>query len=207
MCSCGKELLVEVEGRSTCSLCGITSDQQHFIARYGAPRDPINVATYERRKRFKDIISRLLFPSIENKDFNMYCYLEKQDTKFKTVNEILKCMKKSKLPDKRYVSLHSFARRFLEGYKSPLHKDPHTLIKLYVRDFNMIETTHFRKCENPKNFFNYAWLLRRLLAMRGRFDLQQFVKPIKCPKRNEFYDDLFKSLNCNFASAFVVKCK
>ena len=201
MCSCDIQFAIEVEGRTTCSFCGSITTQ-HFVTRFDGPRDSLNVATYERRKRFRDIMTRLLFPSIENKDFPMYSYLKNQNTQIETVADLLCCMKRSKLPDKRYISLHAFARRFLHGYKPPVCANPHTLIKLYTREFDVVEIAHARKSNVP-NFFNYAWLLRKLLCIQNRDDLKQFVKPIKCPKRNEYYTKLFKSLDCDFTDIRV----
>jgi hypothetical protein len=43
-----------------------------------------------------------------------------------------------------------------------------------------------------KPFFNYPWLLRKLLSNHGLLDYIQFVKPIRCEKRNTHYDLLYR---------------
>jgi hypothetical protein len=176
-------------------MCGDVTQQRCFVAGYNAPRDPLMLAVYERKKRFKDIMNKMLYPTIDNKDMPMFMYLTeyiKKHEKFDTTEEILACMKKSGIPDKRYVSLHAFARRFMNGYKAiPLKT--HRLSALFRRYFNMLESVFYRRYPTSP-FFNYNWLLRRLLTMYKHDELVQFVKPIKCPKRDSRYEDMFMSL-------------
>ena len=193
MCSCDPFHRIEEDGATVCVDCGRIINTQCFVAGFNAPRDPLQLAVYERKKRFRDILSKLVFPSIDNKDQPMYMYLKQQNTTYDTVGDILRAMKQSKLPDKRYVSLHSFSRRYLKQYQSPLTSNPHILISNCLRHFNMIETTYYRK-HPGKAFFNYAWLLRQLLKKLGYPKLHEFVKPIKCPKRNKYYEELFNDL-------------
>jgi hypothetical protein len=42
-----------------------------------------------------------------------------------------------------------------------------------------------------KPFFNYPWLLRKLLAHHDLVDYICFVKPIRCEKRNLYYEELY----------------
>ena len=195
MCSCGKEYLIEEAGSMTCRMCGDVTQQRYFVTGYNAARDPLMLAVYERKKRFRDIMNKMLYPTIDNKDMPMFLYLTeytKKNEQFDTPQEILACMKKSGISDKRYVSLHAFARRFMKGY-TVIPVKTHTLSTLFRRYFNMLESVFYRRFPtNP--FFNYNWLLRRLLKLYKYEELIPFVKPIKCPKRDKRYEDMFTSL-------------
>ena len=43
-------------------------------------------------------------------------------------------------------------------------------------------------------FFNYAWLIRRMLNHFEIHDYDTYIKQIKCEKRNEYYNTMFNQL-------------
>ena len=99
-------------------------------------------------------------------------------------------MKLSTLKDKRYCSLHLFARYFMQTYTPPNHKlQFHKTILFSFRDI----ARNFSRFPN-KPFFNYPWLLRKLLFQHSLSDYICFVKPIRCEKRNLYYENLFKQV-------------
>ena len=194
MCDCDEKFLIDGEcGLQTCTNCGVMNEVRVYVTGFNAPRDALLMAVYERRKRFRDIMKKLLYPSIDNKDMPVFTYLSELP-QFETVTGLLAAIKKSGIPDKRYVSLHAFCRYYLRGYKPP-RVDTHTITKLCKRYFNMLETVFHRKYIIKSPFFNYAWLLRRLLVKFGCAEIANFVKPIKCPKRDARYEDMFTSLS------------
>jgi hypothetical protein len=201
VCSCGEQFIIQTDGNDTCTMCGVIG-RSNFVNRFDAPRDSLCQATYERHKRFRDIVTKVVFPCVENKDYPMYEYLKSTNKQFETVGDVLQAMKRSKLLNKRYCSLHTFCRFFLKNYVKPKVESPLLLIKMSVRMFTFLESEHYKKCTG--NFFNYGWLLRRLLDLLDCDTLKRYVKPIKCPKRNEFYENMFCSLNCKFDSCYVV---
>ena len=192
MCDCNDRFLIEESGRLLCSQCGVVRQGYSFIPGFNAPRDALMIAVYERRKRFRDIMNRMLYPCIENKDMPMFKYLSTHKP-FESVTDLLHTMKKSGIADKRYVSLHAFSRRFLKGYVEPI-THTHRTAKLFLRLFNMLETVFYREYPD-RPWFNYNWLLRRMLI---HFDIKQylpFVKAIKCPKRRDRYEEMFTTIH------------
>jgi hypothetical protein len=75
-------------------------------------------------------------------------------------------------------------------YTTPDHKlQFHKIIMFSFRDVER----NFSRFPN-KPFFNYPWLLRKLLFQHSLSDYICFVKPIRCEKRNLYYEELFKQV-------------
>ena len=100
-------------------------------------------------------------------------------------------MKLSTLKDKRYGSMHMFATHFLTGYSTPAFKLHHKA--LIQHSFRHIEHKFFKYKHNTP-FFNYPWLLRKLLTKHDLLEYLPYVKPIRCGKRNSYYEDMFSRI-------------
>ena len=114
--------------------------------------------------------------------------------KVDTIQDLIRMIKKSNLRDKRYGSLHVFAKMFVTSYKQPA--TPNNLIwlrKTILRRFEDYEFAHKRYCTN--NFFNYRWLLAKLLKEFKLDEYLVFVKMLKCPIRCAYYETMYADLN------------
>jgi hypothetical protein len=179
-------------GFNTCMLCGLVIDERcEYINGVDNYVEPLQICHYRRSKRFEEMMRKLISPSPEKKDEPV---LDKYLTapKFDSIEDFLVSLKKSGIKDKRYQSMHTFAKFFVNGYTSvkPLLCQE---FKLCVNMFKDVEY-RFLKRTSGIPFFNYNWLLTKLLHYMGvvRYDL--FLKKIKCKKRNEYYETLFNSL-------------
>ena len=191
MCTCNENFKYMDLGALTCTNCGFVFKELHFVPGFDCARDPLCVAVYERRKRFIDILGKVLLPTIDNKDLPMYKHLEGENVQYDSVGKLLAAMKVSGLIDKRYVSLRAFARFFLKGYKN-IKCDTTRILEVSGRYFNMLESVYGRLYQGEP-FFNYNWLIRKFLVKYKCTKLCRFVKPIKCPKRNKHYEQMFSA--------------
>ncbi len=191
MCTCHEKFKFMDLGALTCTNCGFAFKELHFVPGFDCARDPLCVAVYERRKRFLDILGKVLLPTIDNKDLPMDKHLEGEKVQYGSVGTLLAAMKGSGLVDKRYVSLRAFARFFLKGY-THVNIDSTKILEVSGRYFNMLEGVYGRLYQGDP-FFNYNWLIRKFLVKYECESLCRFVKPIKCPKRNRHYEQMFSA--------------
>ena len=151
--------------------------------------------SYSRKKRFGNLFDKLLFPTPDKKDEPCLMFLERKV--FASFQDLLACLKNSSLPDKRYCSLHTFARLYVQTYEQPLRpRDVFRLKKLVLMDFDAVEFLHRKNMPGKVPFFNYPWLLQKLLTLRGVSQYNPFIKQIKCKKRTAHYEQMFRE-NCN----------
>ena len=144
---------------------------------------------YNRQKRFNIMLSNVLFGGCNRADEHMIKYLI-QFKPYTDESSLLKQMKHSCLRDKRYTSLHLFARLFLESYQKvemPTNWD--AVEKSIMRMFGEIELAHHRVFSKP--FFSYVWLLQKILLCHKIDWCSRFIKQLKCPKRVNAYEDDF----------------
>jgi hypothetical protein len=109
---------------------------------------------------------------------------------YESVEDIMNRMKLSTLKDKRYCSLHLFARYFMPSYQAPNHMLQFQ--KTIMFSFREVERKFSRFQDKP--FFNYPWLLRKLLSIHSLSAYICFVKPIRCEKRNLYYEELYQQV-------------
>lgn len=183
---------IRVDGFTTCIDCGLVVDDRcEYINGINNYVEPLQICLYRRSKRFEEMLRKLIYPSPEKKDDLI---LEKflKCKQFDSIPQFLVSLKRSGIKDKRYQSMHTFAKLFVSGYETikPLLERE---FKLCVNMFKDVEY-RFSKRTSCIPFFNYNWLLTKLLHFMEitRFDL--FLKKIKCRKRNEYYEKLFSSL-------------
>jgi hypothetical protein len=170
-----------------CPNCGVTT--QMLKPEFDYHKQPLFFCSYSRSKRFGALLSRVLLPCFEKHDAKMFRFLNTYKP-YESVEDIMNRMKLSDLKDKRYCSLHLFARYFMPCYTAPDHRlQFHKTIMFSFRDVER----NFSRFPN-KPFFNYPWLLRKLLFQHSLSDYICFVKPIRCEKRNLYYENLFKQV-------------
>ena len=97
--------------------------------------------------------------------------------------EIIKSLRKSKLKNKHYPSLHAFAKVFDKSYVQPF--DPQKVLKHLCSYFDHVMTmwNHTRN----KQFFSYSWLIEQGLEIFNHITYLPFVKKLMCPNRRNKY--------------------
>lgn len=170
-----------------CPNCGVTT--RVLKPEFDYHKQPLFFCSYSRSKRFGVLLSRVLLPCFEHHDAKMFQFLDTYKP-YESVEDIMNRMKLSVLKDKRYCSLHLFARYFMPTYTAPDHRLQYH--KTIMFSFREVERNFSRFPQKP--FFNYPWLLRKLLSIHSLSDYICFVKPIRCEKRNLYYEELYKQV-------------
>lgn len=179
-------------GKAVCIECGLVQKNiQHFISSIDSYNDPLQICFYQRKKRFKKILEKITSPNLDCKDTQIYKHLVGKQ--FETADSLMNFIKQLNIKDKRYHSLHAFCKLFLTNYTPPPKTFSLNDMKRCLFLFELLETS-FLKLYFDVPFFNYAWLIRKVLYHFGFAQFDDYVKKIKCPKRNEYYKNMFKIL-------------
>ena len=120
-------------------------------------------------------------------------YLE-ANKPFQSTREILECLRKSKLKNKHYPSLHAFSKNFCSTYVTPKGHPSRvykTLCNYFTHIMFLWSNTMKKK---PKMFFSYNWLLEQGIAFYNFTDYSFFVKRLKCANRRGKYVNLLLRL-------------
>ena len=157
--------------------------------------EPLQICVYKRKKRFEEMLKKLIYPHVEKKDEIVVASLF--DREFDCTESLITFLKQTKIKDKRYQSVHAFARLFCKDYNEveALTEDG---LKRCVLMFEEIEH-RFIKHTAKVPFFNYNWVMKKILHAHGVTRFDPFLKNIKCKKRNAYYSDLFTRL-CKVSS-------
>jgi hypothetical protein len=189
---CNPIHLVYEDGSAVCTECGrVHTHLQEYVVGINTYNDPLQICFYQRRKRFLHILEKITAPYMDNKDVSIYKLLLDMDTTFDTVEDIMATLKKLPVKDKRYHSLHIFSKLFLKDYVMPSVLSERSK-KRCMFLFSEIESA-FLKCKTVP-FFNYAWLIRRVLNHFKFYEYDAYIKRIKCEKRNAYYNEMFNEL-------------
>ena len=152
---------------------------------------------YSKEKRFLKLLDGVLYPTPSAADNAMLEFLDGK--KFASVAVLLAGMRKAGIRDKRYVSLHLFARLFVTTYTPPPPPN-RELRRRLLREFEEVEFGHRRFCRG-RPFFNYAWLLRRFLHEFCLFDHTRFVKQLRCRHRKRAYRQMLAIIRHAYSAA------
>ena len=161
---------------------------------------------YSRTKRFETMLDQVVMGSSCQSDSKMVEHLRRLK-RFRTVSDLMAAMKTSRLRDKRYCSLHFFAKCFVEGYKMP----PSVSDWLHVRRQVVSAFSDFERAfnkNNQKTFVSYSWILQKLLRLFGLERFVPYVKGLKCRRRcrkyeNQFHRILNQSMTSGMPSAVL----
>ena len=189
---CARTDLTYADGSTVCRKCGVVhSHLKEYVVGINTYNDPLQLCFYQRRKRFEQILMKITAPHIDNKDVPIYKLLVEGKYTFDTVPEVMATLKKFPVKDKRYHSLHIFSKLFMKNYvKPPVLREQTKKRILFL--FTEIESMFLRHKSVP--FFNYAYLIRRLLNQFNIHEYDIYIKRIKCEKRNEYYNTMFNFL-------------
>ena len=172
-----------------CTGCGVETEVLENNDRHESYED-VFVCVYSRRKRFEALLDSVLFPSFEKKDTPIFEAIGTQ--KFDTTADIIEHLKTLELPDKRFCSVHLFAKHMLKEYTPP--EVPTLDFKAQIMyHFDQILSRH-QAMFHGKTFFSYPWLLKHILHYMGVDHYEQYIKPIRCARRRKKYSKLLKAL-------------
>ncbi len=194
-------LILESEAASVCPQCGRTA-RVLTVTRQGFSEDVVQ-CVYSRTKRFETMLRALLYPAFDNKDESMYIHLSGKK-RFETTHDLENAMKTCKVKEKRFFSLHLFAKLMCQDYET-IHPPPLKFFKRVMFGFDEVLCRFNTLRALRSNFFSYPWLMRTLLNLFGERRYDNFIKKIRCKKRNEFYETMFKNLIDNAPSHYLIK--
>jgi hypothetical protein len=190
--NCEQMDMIYADGCAVCRRCGMVHSNLHeYVVGVNTYNDPLQLCFYQRRKRFEQILVKITAPNIDNKDVPIYKLLVKGKQTFDSVQDVLTTLKRLPVKDKRYHSLHIFSKLFMNNYVKPPILSEHTKKRIMFL-FSEIESMFLRDKNVP--FFNYAWLIRRVLNHFKIHEYDIYIKQIKCEKRNEYYNVMFNDL-------------
>jgi hypothetical protein len=154
--------------------------------------------TYNRRKRFATMLDSAVLGHNLVSDDKMLHYLS--GGTYNTLADIVDAIKRSKLRDKRYASLHCFARIYANDYtRHPPIPNWFVLRKRVLNRFRDVEFVHRRTFTKP--FMSYTWLLHQLLEEFGLGVYKRYVKTLKCKKRNKAYAEDYEIVRATLSHA------
>lgn len=190
--TCAPTDITYIDGTAVCRACGVVHPHlRDYVVGINTYNDPLQLCFYQRRKRFEQILVKITAPHIDNKDVPIYKLLVEGKHTFDSVPDVLATVKKLPVKDKRYHSLHIFSKLFMKNYVKPPMLRFQTKKRIMFL-FSDIESMFLREKSVP--FFNYAWLIRRVLNHFKVHEYDMYIKQIKCEKRNEYYNDMFNFL-------------
>ena len=171
--------------------CGFDITPLH-VSYNGCHHQPFGEG-YSRRKRFGTMLKNVIKGSCNLADEPMLIYLTRFKSEYTNMASLLSKIKKSKIRDKRYTSLHLFSRVFLPAYVKPRHPINWPAVeKSILNMFSEVEIVHRRLFSKP--FFSYVWLLQKILVAHHLNGFCTFIKQLKCPKRIKQYEDDFAEI-------------
>ena len=109
---------------------------------------------------------------------------------YNSSKEIIKTLRKSKLKNKHYPSLHAFCRVFDSSYVEPFK--PRIVLKNLCGYFDHIMTM-WNHTKNEQ-FFSYSWLIEQGLEIFNHITYLPFVKKLMCPNRRAKYTQTLLTL-------------
>lgn len=188
--------MVREGGQSICVQCGLAQpDTTYFVNAVDAYYEPIQVCMYQRKKRFADILQRIMFPTLDKKDEPVYKLIAHRT--YTSVDELKETIRNLPIKDKRYSSIHAFCKLLVRDHKCVGPPALH-IVKRVKQLFTSIETLFLKENSDANKstpFFNYNWLIRRILHFYNIHEYDAYIKKIKCPRRNAHYESMFMRLH------------
>ena len=177
---------------SICAECGLEKRLAINPVKKFTSNQPLWVG-YSRSSRFQKLLNSLFYPliwgSIPGK---CRLHLDNAKTKYESVEDLMKALRKVNTTTKNYNNLHLYAILYLQGYNPPT-PPPVKIQHDMVGDFVILEKGLC--CLYPtRRFFSYRWVLTQLLHKYKLTEYIQFVKPLVNQKSNKRYSVMFKEI-------------
>ena len=200
---CSHENVTLLDSHQKCCVdCGLLLGTFFELHKMQSHQDWSNdslIIPYMRSRRFSDLLDTVCLGNETRNDKHMLYFLAKH--KVSTRHDIWNTMKKSKLTDKRYSSVHLFCKcfdkDFLEFTSAQINKFLR-LKKSMILCFNYIETKFYNIHNVKAPFFNYRFLASVLLQKFGLTVFTKYLKPLQCVKRIQKNIDSLNNLNIKF---------
>ena len=193
---CCEEIICE-NGFLICTCCGKSAlksiESTWDTSSYQQKHSPFS-GGYTRQKRFRSLVHQLLFPTPCTADDAMVKYFV-DNRMHPAIKDVETTLRMSGLRDKRYSSIHTFARLFSPDYVAL----PHGMLLPRERILQM----HFERFESEYNrlfagFLSYNFVLGFLLRGCGMHVYTKFIKRTKCKRRLREYNEKIKQLDFSF---------
>ena len=193
---CQEQSLVSMARSSVCTSCGFEKEVPYDLYEQTTNWNACTLQTvYSRKKRFGKLFDCVFTGCAQRKDEKMLKYLASRD--IENMSDLIDSIKLAPLSDKRYGSLHCFARVYIPLFKPPFYKgNRFELRKRILRNFEDLEFEHRKKYPDDP-FFNYRWLLKKLFHKNKMFQFDPYIKVIKCKHRRNHYVNMFDELSLN----------
>ena len=143
---------------------------------------------YSRLLRFKKMIYSILSPCPQYYDNNVLEYLDAHKP-FQTQADLLRCLKRAPVKDKRYSSLHLYCKLYVREYVPPYK--PENIEQIQREIITHFQDVEFAHHSYGEPFFNYMWLLNFCLNKWGLTDYLKYTKTLKCRNRRRLYEDMY----------------
>ena len=178
-----------------CRLCGIEIKLSIIPQFEYGQQSPLCVG-YSRVARFRTILDQLFSPLLHGSpNHRVLAALNKQPKKKLTDgHDLLQFMNILQIPDKRYQLAHYYFAWYDRDYVVPPRPHANVLGDMERLFFRLECNYNMNANYCHKSFFSYNWLLQRLLTIFKLFHYKQFVKQVKCSKRQERYNTMFLEL-------------
>ena len=150
---------------------------------------------YSRVCRFVELVTKLLGVGHSPKDTDPVWKVLEQRAPYSTPHEILLQLKRSKIVNKHYNSLHLFSKVFQKRYTAP---------KISTHNMNVLRLTMKAWFEQVlylwnksaiEGFFSYNWLIEQFLNCLKIHCLFPYLKKLQCPVRRQKYADRWKVIS------------
>lgn len=186
---CDHSFLFSDYSTTICRLCGLELPCPLAPAEGYTDNIPLELG-YSRYNRMSTLLSQLFQPTRYGTP-NSRVVFEVLKCSFSDGVELLLWLSRLPLKNKKYQNSHYYFAVHNKGYAVPTPPPRATVCKI-LNVFSKLEI-RFEKTEHGfKSFFSYNWLLRRFLTdFKLEFYLQ-YVKKIKCKKRVQLYEKMYK---------------
>jgi len=190
MCNCGATIVYTDYNTCICTGCGIEkctplTNTDVFFQGGG----PLSVC-YSRLKRFETMVNAVCYPRQLHPKIRIVRLLQTQV--HDSPESVLDHLKTIKMSNKHYSHLHLYCMIAQHSYVKPEYVPKYIVLNI-LRTFTDIEQK-FNLTKPANTFFSYTWLLRKLLAEFALTEYVQYVKKIKCSKRNSMYETLYNTM-------------
>ena len=154
---------------------------------------------YSRTSRFKELVRKLFGQEVGPKTTDPVWHVLEQNAPYDSTLDIIKVLKKSKLTNKFYCSLHVFSKLFLKSYQPPEYS-PQDLQQLQRVLLDWFEETLllWNKNAGDTGFFSYAWLIEKFLECLKVSAYSSYLKKLMCPVRRDKYVQKWKHITRTF---------
>ena len=192
-CACNGICFATNYYTQVCSECGVETYlgiQPEFDYTFRSLPIP-----YSRKSRFKDLVRKLLGQEPGPKTTDPVWALLEQNSPYNSTHDIVRVLKRSKLQNKFYCSLHVFSKLFLKKYEPPPYTS-NELQKLQCVLLQWFEETLmlWNKTASDTGFFSYSWLIEKFLHCLKISAYSSYLKRLMCPLRRDKYVKKWKTI-------------